>query len=1139
MKKLLITLVSVAVFGLSVTAQTPLLKSINSSRSTTSVQKVGVSPKVNQKISQNQKTPEFVGQKSFFSSTTQLQSQAQKNAIAKFQAKHLQTVKQAKERNVAQSKASVSVRKSTVPDAATITLNVVGDPMGDGTGFQMFLDPDNELDWRVLSVYQEFFEVCEYHIPADATNDLVNSATVLNESQSITVPQGTYSIIFLNVAPQYEQAFLCYWDVTYDLAEGKGYNFKNGFEYIFTVDNFWYVQYNPDYDAAITDLFLPSASYDLTDSEPITIWIANRGIHEFSNIELSYQVNDREIVTEIYTDTVAAGEEIGYTFAATADFSVGGVYDVKAWVTYSEDMKPKNNTTTGATKKIAILDLPFVSNFDNPSDFLYWTVVDGCCPTSWNYDGQNEDADGRFGCIQVQRLSWEQPAGGYLVSDPLNFTDTGTYNMRFQFQLLGDESFRILYGKTPNPTEMDTLVDYPLMIGFLWDFRAINFSIDDPGIYYVAFEYYSQPGIDPIPEEWGEEGETAGGMAMNIDNIIVDKGLFIGVPDLEIVKMVAPASACDLVDSTPISVKVKNIGTEPIPEITLSYKINENDSVSETFYFFPSPLGINIERIVEFYVTADFSSLGEYNIKIEGSAADEKNDINNIYTTTVVHYDPVTELPFVSNFINAADRKEWSSTEVDGWMPNTYLGCLWPETTRIPLLSRCMTLPVGKYRFDYSYTAGAMTLGLLRLDDFYVTYGKVGEDPLTWTPVKSYRNMVTYGVMTDDDILLDITEPGDYAVAIVSTVLADVAIWKTSISEAKEHDVRLANVQSPDNFTRMIPKEHVAGDKTFDVTVKNRGTSAESGRVELSIGGTAVGSTDFYVDVEKDTTVKVTANLASLPTGTANVWFSAITENTDIIPADNTINVQKVISDSTFARDYVIGNNFPNAIGTSGATTTIGLIYELSATDTLTSINVGFWNEPRNVEFGLSVYPVTITDSVTIGEACFSVRRRLVTGSSVTFSVPATILEAGKYFFEIQEFGTNSTFYVVCDLEPSGQFYMRNDLGLKLEKIENEGYGNLLIRPNFGRTNMAVSIADLKTSNIDVMIYPNPSNGDIVLSVPEVATVEIFNASGVKVVTQQVVESTRLSLKQSGIYMVRAIAEKSGKTTTKKIVVKK
>jgi hypothetical protein len=225
MKKLFI-FVSFVVFAFSVTPQTLSLQSTNQNGA---AQKAGNHPEIEQKaqaLAATSKRQPFFG-------TGQTKPAKEMEAVAGLQAKRLQSVRAAGNRPASTApKMNVKVKKSAVPDAATVTLNVVGDPFGDGTGFQMFLDPDCELDWQQILSYPEFFEVCEYRLPSDATSDFATTNVVLNQATGITIPQGTYNLIILNIYRDWEQAFAANWADNYDVAAGDGFHFKNGYEYV-------------------------------------------------------------------------------------------------------------------------------------------------------------------------------------------------------------------------------------------------------------------------------------------------------------------------------------------------------------------------------------------------------------------------------------------------------------------------------------------------------------------------------------------------------------------------------------------------------------------------------------------------------------------------------------------------------------------------------------------------------------------------------------------------------------------------------------------------------------------------------------------------------------------------------------------
>ena len=79
---------------------------------------------------------------------------------------------------------------------ATVVLTA-GDVWGDGTGYQLLIDADNE-GWSDSygpscgSAYTQW----EYMIPANASAN--DAAVVVNATQSVTIPAGTYSYLILN-----------------------------------------------------------------------------------------------------------------------------------------------------------------------------------------------------------------------------------------------------------------------------------------------------------------------------------------------------------------------------------------------------------------------------------------------------------------------------------------------------------------------------------------------------------------------------------------------------------------------------------------------------------------------------------------------------------------------------------------------------------------------------------------------------------------------------------------------------------------------------------------------------------------------------------------------------------------------------
>ena len=307
-------------------------------------------------------------------------------------------------------------------------------------------------------------------------------------------------------------------------------------------------------------------------------------------------------------------------------------------------------------------------------------------------------------------------ADDYLITDPIIISEAGTYHLAFMNCAWQPSPLKILYGTSYNYEELELLIEYPMLSNYDWEINIFNFEIETPGNYFFAFY------LDVI---------STGSGLLFIDNVKIGSGEFVGVPDIKFNYGLAPISSCEMSNDGIIGAELYNKGTEPIYEFTLTYQINNGAQVTQTFN---EIIGLYQSVIVFFDETVDFSAVGEYRIKFTATTPNEINTNNNATEITVWHFEPITELPFLSEFWNDDDRKDWSPAIPGGWGYHPDFKCLFATQEYVPLLSRCIYLEPDVYRFRYNYSAGWWIF----TDDFYITYGKSGTDPLSWEPVKEY-----------------------------------------------------------------------------------------------------------------------------------------------------------------------------------------------------------------------------------------------------------------------------------------------------------------------------------------------------------------------------------------------------------------
>jgi len=364
------------------------------------------------------------------------------------------------------------------------------------------------------------------------------------------------------------------------------------------------------------------------------------------------------------------------------------------------------------------------------------------------------------------------------------------------------------------------LKEYPAMQSVGWDINILNFEIENPDNYYFAFHFCDNTFN-----------------RIFIDNVKIDSGEFIGVPDITINKVYTPVWSCTLSTEEIIGAEVANIGTAEIQEFTLTYQINESTPVSQTFN---KTIGISKSETVYFEHVADFSSSGEYLIKFSVSTPDEVNTNNNEFEN-IVNSSSITNFPFESDFQNDEDIINWFPESDDSWI--LQMGFYISFQDHIPLLSRCISMVQGEYNFTYIYQAGYFSsLG----SNFYITYGKSGTEPSTWLPVKEYENIFTDNQLVEEQITIKITETSDYVFAFMPVTSNGLQIYYTLIDKKigiseKVNDINLSLYPNPAKEELKI----VSG----ELRMKNLTVYKVTGQVVMEISD--IYANPFRIDTDK------------------------------------------------------------------------------------------------------------------------------------------------------------------------------------------------------------------------------------------------------------------------------------------------
>ena len=169
----------------------------------------------------------------------------------------------------------------------------------------------------------------------------------------------------------YEESIFLHYQEAYnfDLSPWAGKEIRVAFvkrgTYQFALDDISCVSVANGNDLALTSIISPNNLEDcaLTANEEVKITIKNNGSTSVSSFEVSYTVNNNEIVTETVNLDINAGESVEYVFEENLDLSDFGDYKIDVNVFIEDDQNISNNAlTTDVTSKDATITVELLTD---------------------------------------------------------------------------------------------------------------------------------------------------------------------------------------------------------------------------------------------------------------------------------------------------------------------------------------------------------------------------------------------------------------------------------------------------------------------------------------------------------------------------------------------------------------------------------------------------------------------------------------------------------------------------------------------------------------------------------------------------------------------------------------------------------
>ena len=369
-------------------------------------------------------------------------------------------------------------------------------------------------------------------------------------------------------------------------------------------------------DAPITGRQFTSTA--LTASEQIRFTIKNLDdVATAGAYDLYYQINGGAAIMESSSIVIAPLATSQYTFTTPANFTLHGIYTIKAWVKRTGDAQILDDTTTVTIKHLpnALITLPVLDGFENAlikEYMLNTTGLDGIDRVDFKANTTRGRArtfvNTGFALNGNRAITLDQfPYNAAQTTDSLYMTyNLGSYISGQQLRL---DFYYKNHGNENNPNNKvwirgsDTkpwVLAYDLVANqaMLGQYKHAVININD----VLDTVSPAQPISSSFQIKFSQQGNTSA----NVPYPIIDQddgytfddvGVKEVTNDIGITRIISPAfSGCGSAGSQPISFEIKNYSGSPLTNVSVFYNVNGGSTVMETIASLPP--GITIHTFV-------------------------------------------------------------------------------------------------------------------------------------------------------------------------------------------------------------------------------------------------------------------------------------------------------------------------------------------------------------------------------------------------------------------------------------------------------------------------------------------------------------------------------------------------------------
>ena len=413
----------------------------------------------------------------------------------------------------------------------------------------------------------------------------------------------------------------------------------------------------------------------LTATETIKFTIKNLDdVSSSGNYNLYYQINGNAPVMETVAISLNSLATYQYSFVQTADFSVTGIYSIKAWIKYPGDVQVLDDTVATSLKNLANapIILPNTEGFETALVNDYTSNTIGLNGVD-RADFKTNASRGRlrtfvntgFALNGNRAITMDQFPAGALVTDSLLLTYNAiNYNSVNQLRL--DFSYKN-HGQANNPnnkvwirgSDNDNWIEaYDLVANQagIGEWKKAIINVNE----FLSSAAPIQNVSSSFQVKFGQQGNTSA----NNPNPILDQDdgytfddvvLSEAFNDLSMSAVLSPSpSGCNSAGAQIVSLNIKNTSSTVLTNVPVSYSINGGTAVTETM----ASIAANTTQTFTFATAANLTNNTGYDFSFWVKAPTDNYASNDSIKKYIFHTSSIINtFPYLEGF--ETDNGNW------------------------------------------------------------------------------------------------------------------------------------------------------------------------------------------------------------------------------------------------------------------------------------------------------------------------------------------------------------------------------------------------------------------------------------------------------------------------------------------------